>query len=96
MEEIKRYKTSDLVLKVDKNYDPTQLPLQDWNRYIDILVNDRQYQKEAIIDTVIFLASGLYKNTSELVEKNWNENSNIELKNRYYDLDDYQIGRCNN
>ncbi|MBT7144410.1 MAG: DEAD/DEAH box helicase family protein [Bacteroidetes bacterium] len=89
MEEIKRYKTSDLVLKVDKNYDPTQLPLQDWDRYIDILVNDRQYQKEAIIDAVVFLASGLYKNTSELVENNWNESSNIELKNRYSDLDDY-------
>ena len=90
MEEIKRYKTSDLVLKVDKNYDPTQLPLQDWDRYIDILVNGRQYQKEAIIDTVIFLASGLYKNTSELVEKNWIESSNIELKNRYSNLDDYK------
>lgn len=89
MEEIKRYKTSDLVLQVDKNYDPTQIPLQDWDRYIDILVNGRQYQKEAIINTVIFLASGLYKNTIDLVEKNWNDNSNIELKNRYSDIDDY-------
>ena len=89
MEEIKRYKTSDLVLKVDKNHDPTQLPLQDWDRYIDILVNGRQYQKEAIINTIIFLASGLYKNTKELVEKNWNENLNVELKNRYSNLDDY-------
>ena len=89
MEEIKRYKTSDLVLKVDKNFDPTQLPLQDWDRYLDILVNGRQYQKEAIIDTVIFLASGLYRNTTNLVEKNWNNNANIELKNRYSSLDDY-------
>jgi len=89
MEEIKRYKTSDLVLKVDKNYDPTKLPLQDWDRYLDILVNDRQYQKEAIINTVIFLASDLYKNTSDLVEKNWNESSNVELRNRYSSLDEY-------
>jgi type III restriction enzyme len=89
MEEIKRYKTSDLVLKVDKNYDPIKLPLQDWDRYLDILVNGRQYQKEAIIDTVIFLASGLYKNTSDLVEKNWNDYSNVELKNRYSNLDEY-------
>ena len=59
MEEIKRYKTSDLVLKINKNYDPANLPLQDWDRYLDILVNGRQYQKEAIINTVIFLASGL-------------------------------------
>lgn len=89
MEEIKQYKTSDLVLKVDKTYNPFKLPLQEWERYIDILVDGRQYQKEAIIKTVIFLASGLYKNTSELVKKNWNESSNVELKNRYNDLDDY-------
>ena len=89
MEEIKRYKTSDLVLKIDKNYDPTKLPLQDWDRYLDILVNGRQYQKEAIIDTIIFLASGLYKNTTDLVEKNWNDSSNVELKNRYSNLDEY-------
>lgn len=89
MEEIKRYKTSDLVLTVDKNFDPIKLPLQDWDRYLDILVNGRQYQKEAIIDTVIFLASGLYKNTTDLVQKNWNNNVNVELKNRYSNLDDY-------
>ncbi|MEK0338076.1 MAG: DEAD/DEAH box helicase family protein, partial [Nitrosopumilus sp.] len=56
---------------------------------LDILVNGRQYQKEAIIDTVIFLASGLYKNTTDLVEKNWNNNENVELKNRYSNSDDY-------
>jgi len=89
MEEIKRYRTSDLVLKIDKNYDPTKLPLQDWDRYLDILVNGRQYQKEAIIDTIIFLGSGLYKNTADLVEKNWNDSSNIELQNRYSNLDEY-------
>lgn len=90
MEEIKRYKTSDLVLKIDKNYDPNKLPLQDWDRYLDILVNSRQYQKEAIIDAIIYLASGLYKNTSHLVDKNWNISSNIELKNRYSSLEEYQ------
>lgn len=61
MEEIKRYKTSDLVLGIDKNYNPTSLPLQDWDRYLDILINGRAYQKEAIISSIIFLASGLYK-----------------------------------
>jgi len=89
MEEIKRYKTSDLVLKVDKNYDPNKLPLQDWDRYLEILVNGRQYQKEAIINTIVFLASGLYKNTSDLIEKNWNDSSNVEIRNRYSSLDEY-------
>ena len=90
MEEIKRYKTSDLVLKIDANYNPIQLPLHDWERYIDILVNGRQYQKEAIKNVIIYLASGLYNNTKDLIEKNWNDSSNVEIKNRYSSLDDYQ------
>ena len=89
MEEIKRYKTSDLVLNVDKNYDLTKIPLQDWDRYLDILTNGRQYQKEAIIDAIIFLASGLYKSIRHLVDENWNNSSNIELKNRFSILDEY-------
>jgi len=90
MEEIKRYKTSDLVLQVDKNFNPQTLPLHQWDRYIDILVNGRQYQKEAIKNAIIFLASGLYPNLTELVEENWKDNKNIELKNRYNCLDDYK------
>lgn len=90
MEEIKRYKTSDLVLNIDENYNPLELPLQEWDRYLDILINGRKYQKEAIKKSIIFLASGLYKNTIELVEQNWADGSKIELKNRYKDLDEYK------
>ena len=86
MEEIKRYKTSDLVLKVDKNFNPQTLPLHHWERYIDILVNGRQYQKEAIKNAIIFLASGLYPNLSELVEENWKDSKNIELKNNLQEI----------
>ena len=89
MEEIKRYKTSDLVLGIDHNYDPTKLPLHEWDRFLDILVNGRGYQKEAIIKSIIFLASGLYQDTRDLVEKNWNDSSKIELKSRYKDFDEY-------
>lgn len=90
MEEIKRYKTSDLVLQVNSNYNPEVLPLGDWERYIDILVNGRQYQKEAIHKAIVFLASGLYKNTTTLVEENWSNNKNVELKNRYDSLDEFK------
>lgn len=90
MEEIKRYKTTDLVLQIDKNYNPLTLPLQDWERYIDILVQGRQYQKEAIKNAIIFLASGLYPNLTGLVEENWMDNKNVELKNRYSSLEVYQ------
>lgn len=90
MEEIKRYKTSDLVLKVNRNYDPAVLRLQDWERYIDILVNGRQYQKEAIQNAIIYLASGLYKNTIQLVEENWQDSKNVELKNRFGNLEEFK------
>ena len=48
MQEIKTYKTADLVLKVSQTYDPTKLDLSSWDRFLDILCGDRTYQKEAI------------------------------------------------
>lgn len=89
IQEIKTYKTADLVLQVNKNYDPTNLNLSSWDRYLDILCSDRQYQKEAIQKSVIFLASGLYANINDLVIENWNNTKNVELRNRYQTVDDY-------
>lgn len=89
IQEIKTYKTADLVLQINKNYDHTRLNLSSWSRYIDILCSDRQYQKEAIQQSVIFLASGLYANINELVVENWNNTKNVELRNRYQTVDDY-------
>ena len=71
IQELKQYKTADLVLQVNKNYDPTKLNLAAWDRYLDLLCSNRQYQKEAIHNAIIFLASGLYNNTSSLVEENY-------------------------
>jgi len=89
IQEIKTYKTADLVLQVNKNYNPARLNLSSWDRYLDILCSDRQYQKEAIQQSVIFLASGLYANINELVIENWNNTKNVELRNRYQTVDDY-------
>jgi type III restriction enzyme len=90
MEEIKMYKTSDLVLDVNQNYDPEKLPLQEWDRYLDILVNGRQFQKEAIQNSIIFLASRLYRNTRHLIEENWKDSKKFEIKSRFTNLADYQ------
>jgi type III restriction enzyme len=89
IQEIKTYKTADLVLQVNRNYDPYKLNLWAWDRYLDLLCENRQYQKEAIQSAVIFLASGLYANTDTLITENWNNTKNIELKNRYSTLEDY-------
>lgn len=89
IQEIKTYKTADLVLQVNKNYNPITLNLNLWDRYLDILCSDRQYQKEAIYNSVIYLASGLYQNINDLILENWNNAKNHELRNRYQTIDDY-------
>jgi len=48
MQDIKIYKQKDLLLKVNKNYDPTKLDLDSWDLFLDKLCGDREYQKEAI------------------------------------------------
>ncbi|BDB03252.1 DEAD/DEAH box helicase family protein [Clostridium botulinum] len=81
MDEVKIYKTKDLVLKVNKSYNPLELDLDSWDRFIDILCGDRYYQKEAIEKAIIYLASGNYKSLQELIAENWK--NNLELRNRY-------------
>ncbi len=88
MADIKIYKTQDLVLKVKDNYDPAKLNLKPWVNFIDVLCGDREYQKEAIHSSIIYLASGEYNSIEDLVEENWRNNS--ELHERYRDVREYQ------
>lgn len=45
VQEIKTYKTADLVLQVSNNYDPAALNIAEWDRFLDLLCSNRQYQK---------------------------------------------------
>ncbi len=87
-EGIKIYKTRDLVLQVKQNYNPKKLNLKQWISFLDVLCGDREFQKEAIKDAVIFIASGEYKNIENLVEENFRKND--ELQKRYKSVNDYQ------
>jgi len=87
MIELKTYKTKDLVLEVNKSYDPLRLDLSRWDRFLDVLCGDRHYQKEAIENAIIYLASGRYSSIEDLVKENWEKN--FELHNRYRDIDEY-------
>ena len=89
MQEIKTYKTCDLVLKVTKTYDLSKLDLTLWDRYLDILTDHRTYQKEAIQTTIVYLVSGKYVSIEDLVRENWQDTSNTELRDRYKDIEDY-------
>ncbi|MBO8169058.1 MAG: DEAD/DEAH box helicase family protein [Thermoanaerobacteraceae bacterium] len=88
MEEIKIYKTKDLVLKVNTVYDPTKLDLDAWESFLEVLCGDREYQKEAIRNAVIYLASGRYGKIEDLVEENFEKNP--ELKVKYSSLNEYK------
>jgi len=85
--EIKTYNTKDLVLEVSRSYDPIKLNLSQWERFLDVLCGDRQYQKETIENAIIYLASGKYGSIENLVRENWSKNA--ELRNRYRDINEY-------
>lgn len=91
-EGIKIYKTQDLILSVKQTYNPSKLNLKKWVSFLDVLCGDREYQKEAIRDTIIYLASGEYKTIEDLVEENFRKNE--ELQKRYKDIRDYNKNLC--
>ena len=92
IQEIKTYKTADLILQVSNNYNPDTLNLEMWDRYLDILCSNRQYQKEAIYKAIIFLASGLYNHIDDLVRENWTNPKMVELKNRFECIHNFPNG----
>jgi len=89
MQEIKTYKTADLLLSVNKTVDPAKLDLSLWDRFLDVLCGDRTYQKEAIQLSIIYLASGKYKSIEDLVHENYHNAHNVEIRQRYKDADEY-------
>lgn len=80
MQELKIFKQSELVLKVNRAYNTKNLDLCAWKPFIDRLCGDRWYQKEAIENAIIFLASGQYNNLSQLGEYNYLQNSCLRDK----------------
>lgn len=88
MQDIKIFKQKDLVLKVNHNYDPIKLDLDSWSLFLDKLCGDREYQKEAIQNAIIYLASGRYGKIEDLIEENYQDNT--ELQAKYSSLENYK------
>lgn len=88
MQDRKLFNTEDLLLKVNpKAYNPLTLPLEEWDRYLDKLCQNRSYQKEAIRTALIYLFGEKYQNIEQLVAENYPKNA--ELQERYKTLQDY-------
>lgn len=78
MQGIQRIDIKNLVLKVNLNYDRSMFDLDEWDRYFDILCQDREYQKEAIKTAIIYLASSKYETVKDLLKENFNNNGDIQ------------------
>lgn len=87
MQDTITYNQRDLVLRVNNNYNPINLDLDSWELFIEKISEGRQYQKEAIKNTIIYLASGRYNSIEDLISENYL--SNNELKKKYITIEDY-------
>lgn len=77
----KIFNTQDLVLKVNyKNFDPIKYPLDEWEYFLDILCQNRDYQKEAIKTAIHYLISTKYNNVEDLVKENYKTNNQLQLR----------------
>lgn len=87
MVEVKTFKQSELLLKVNRVYNTNLLDLNAWKPFIDRLCGDRTYQKEAIEIGIIYLASGQYSSLEDLAE--WNYSQNFCLRDKYSSKEDF-------
>ncbi|GAB3666248.1 DEAD/DEAH box helicase family protein [Echinicola sediminis] len=83
-----QYKQDDFVLKVNDFKDKTNAIVGKYEAYLDaITTEDFEHVREAIRRALRFLVTDQYKNTGELAEENWNNNSKLQLK--YNALEQY-------
>ncbi len=87
MEDIKIFKQSDLILDVNQNFNPEILNLDEWEWFLDVLCGNRDYQKKAIKNAIIFMASEEYTNIEDLVLDNYKRKPELQL--RYPKIEDY-------
>lgn len=85
--ETRIYKQKDLILRVYKHFDSTKINLDEWDTFINRLCGDREYQKEAIRSSLLFLATKRYKSTEELVIENFERN--LEIKSKFVSTEQY-------
>lgn len=81
------FTNQDLVLKVSPNIDLQKFDINKYEAFLDALCGEREYQKEAIRETLRYLLSGEYKNLKDLSEENYH--GNPKLQERYASLDDF-------
>lgn len=80
MEGIIRTEESNIVLKVKNDYDPRKLNLNEWDRYLDCLCGNREYQKQAIKTAIVYMVSQEYSSINQLAKENYETNEFLKQK----------------
>ena len=80
-------KNQDLVLKVSPNVDPTKFDMSKYEDFVDALCGDRDYQKEAIRETLRYLLGGQYNSLKDLARENYHQSP--VLPELYSSLEDF-------
>jgi len=64
----------DLVLRVSANVDLAKFDISKYEDFLDALCGDRDYQKEAVRETLRYLLGGQYSSLKELAKENYQQN----------------------
>jgi len=80
-------KNQDLVLKVSPNIDPGKFDINKYEDFLNALCGDREYQKDAIRETLRYLLGGQYNSLKDLVKENYQQNP--VLQDLYPSLEDF-------
>jgi len=80
-------KNQDLVLKASPNVDPAKFDMSKYESFLDALCGDREYQKEAIRETLRYLLGGQYNSLRDLAKENYQQNP--VLQDLYPSLEDF-------
>lgn len=88
MLEHQRVLNQDIVLRVSKSVDPSAFDINKYEGFFDALCGEREYQKDAIRNTLLFFLGGNYNNLFQLAEENYH--SNVNLQTLYGSFDQYK------
>lgn len=83
-----RVKENDLILNVSKDANAEVWDESKYYNFIDELVGNRDYQREAILTALRFMCSGEYSNIKDLAKINFE--SNESLREAYTTFENYQ------
>jgi type III restriction enzyme len=81
------FKNQDLILRVSPNVDPAKFDISKYEAFLDALCGNREYQKEAIRETLRYLLGGQYKSVKDLAKGNYQQNP--VLQDLYPSLEDF-------